>query len=129
MIFLKEIIDELERKTKYPYRLIVVDNGSIDGTREWIKKMYKDGKIWKYVFTKKNEFMTDAYAKAFKCVESEYFITTQDDILPPNGPCWLTQMVRLIRKYPEVTSISRSYCNVEFYKYIKRKYGGLGKKQ
>ena len=84
--------------------------------------MYKKGKIWKYVFTKKNMFMTEAYAEGFKHIESEYFVVTQDDVIPPKGACWLTQMVKLIRKYPEVTSISRSYGNLDFYKYIKRKY-------
>jgi len=122
--FLKETIDEIEKRTQYPYRLIVVDNGSTDGTREWLKELEWDGRIWKYVFMKENCFMAESYARGFEEVESEYFIVTQDDIVPPKvKPCWLTRMVKAIENNKEYTSISMYCGNGSFNKYMKRKYG------
>lgn len=130
LYFLKEVIDEIKNRTIYPYRLIVVDNGSTDGTREWIQEMYKQGKIWKYVFTKENLFMTEAFTKGLELVESKYFITTQDDLVPPKvSPCWLTQEVQLLDKHKEFVSISMNYGNRSFFKYLRQKYGKVHYKQ
>ncbi len=124
--YLREVIDEIGLRTKMPYRLIVVDNGSTDGTREWIEKMHEEGKIWKYVFTEKNEFMTEAFNKGVKLVESKYFITTQDDIVPPQvNPCWLTQIVGMMDEYPEYDSISMNFGNCSFFRFLRKKYGQI----
>jgi len=104
--FLKTVIRAIEERTNYPYRLIVIDNGSTDGTRWWIKRMC-GGRIWKHVFNEKNIWISDAFAKGFKRVESRLFVETQDDRIPPKRePCWLTRLVELIDKHPEYATIS-----------------------
>ena len=98
----------------------MIDNGSTDGTREYIKK---EKRISKYIFADKNLFMTDAYKKAFEEVKSELFITTTDDVLPPKG--WLTKMIRLTYDNPEYASITMGCGNKSFIKYLIRKYGKI----
>ena len=124
--YLFQVIDQILRMTKHPYRLIVVDNGSTDGTRDWIKKWHKAGIVWKYIF-KENGPISEAFKSGFKEVESDLFITTPDDIPPSRraGPCWLTKLVELIDKYPEYISISSDFGNTSFLKYLVGKYGKL----
>ena len=122
--YLKILFNELSRNTEYPYRLIVIDNGSIDGTREWIEKMYKKGKIWKYLFNKENEMLSESFQMGLELVESELFITTQDDIIPPKlSPCWLTQMVELMKEKPKLIAITMDYVNEGIYRYLTQRYG------
>jgi len=124
--YLFQTIDQIIRYTEYPYRLIVVDNGSIDGTREWIKEQHEKGVIWKYIFSKENTRLGAALAKGLKEVESEFFVTNADDIPPPSHlkPCWLTYLVNLFNEnYPEFVAIGFDFCNISFMKYLVRKYG------
>jgi len=121
-LFIKEFIEQLEKRTQYPYRLIVVDNGSNDTTKEWLLEQLHKKRIWKLVFNTKNEFLSTCFAKGFKLVESRLFITTQDDLLPPEiGYHWLAEMVELIDEHQEYTTISMKYLNTHWGGYIRRK--------
>lgn len=81
--YFKSFVKLLKLSTNYPYRLIVVDNGSADGTREWILEKEKEGIVWKHVFNSSNLPLARAFSEGFKEVESELFLTTADDITPP----------------------------------------------
>lgn len=95
--YFSTFVKELSRRTRYPFRLIVVDNGSVDGTRAVIEQMQKDGIVWKYLFTDDNYLMAKAFTMGFSMVESEYFITVADDMILPKldkkTPCWLEVFV------------------------------------
>ncbi len=108
IVYMKQFLYMLHLATDYPFRLIVVDNGSEDGSREFILKMEEEGLVWKYVFNKENKPMAAAFTEGFKHVESEYFITTQDDIIPPYGKkiCWLTCLLYTMKNHPEFASIN-----------------------
>jgi len=100
--FLKYTIAKIYERTKYPYRLIVVDNGSTDGTQEWIKNAKVNGFIQEHVFLPDNKGLAYGLTEGFKRVKSDFFITTQDDIVPPDlNPCWLERMLHLAEKYPD----------------------------
>lgn len=81
--YFKALIKFLHLSTNYPFRLIVVDNGSRDGTREYILELEKQGLVWKHVFNEKNLPLAAALTEGYKHVESELFITAPDDIIPP----------------------------------------------
>lgn len=99
--------------TKYPFRLIVVDNGSTDGSKKWLLEMKKKGLIWKIVFNKENKPLAEAFAEGFKEVESKYFITSPNDIIVPykkypygKDVCWLTMLVATIKYYDTYGSVN-----------------------
>lgn len=106
--YLKIFIELLFLSTNYPFRLIVVDNGSTDGTREFILKMKKDGLVWKHLFNEKNMPMAAAFTEGFKLVESELFITVADDITPPlfKKPDWLSVFVKKMQSDGNVGCIN-----------------------
>ena len=98
--FLERVLKEIYQRTFYPYRLIVVDNASTDDTKTILKRQEKLGRIRKAVYLPQNVGQCQALNEGFKYVESEYFITTQDDLIPPLlRPCWLERLLYLIKKY------------------------------
>lgn len=97
--FLKKTIDAIIDNTRYPYRIIVVDNNSSDGTCKWLVLAKGVGLISEYLLLEENVGLAAGLSEGFKLVKSEYFIATQDDLLPPKSePCWLERMVVLFKK-------------------------------
>ena len=106
---LQKTIEGIEARTKTPYRLIVVDNCSkADDTILYLKSLKKSGRISVLLLNDKNVGASQAFNKGFEYVESELFITTDDDIVPPDlEPDWLEQLICLFNKYyPEYGTIS-----------------------
>ena len=104
---LKRAINALYERTRYPYRLFVVDNNSkTDETKNTLKYFKKIGKVFEHIFLDENVGLPAALNAGFSHMQSEYFITTQDDLIPPDlQPCWLERLVHLIEKYPEYGAI------------------------
>ena len=124
-LFIKEFIEKLEERTQYPYRLIVIDNGSDDKTKEWLLEQLHKKRIWKLTFNSKNEFLSTCFTRGLELVESRLFITTQDDLLPPaTRHHWLAKMVELIDEHQDYTTISMKYLNAFWDTYIRRKKHG-----
>lgn len=97
-------IEALKQNTSYPYRLILVDNGS----------NYKAMEIYieqADIYVKLDENKGLEYAKhiGMQFVESSYFISTDNDILVPKpnkSGCWLERLINLIEKNPEYGAIA-----------------------
>ena len=90
--YLKSFIEFLYLSTEYPFELIVVDNGSTDGSREFIAR---EELVSKCVFNKKNLPLAAAFTEGFIVSEGEYIVTVADDMIPPlfKKPDWLEVFV------------------------------------
>lgn len=105
---LKETIEALETRLKTPYRLIVVDNGSSDGTIEWLKEL---SKVSKYqVDTIFNEIPVDlahTSTQGLEMATSRLFVTTMDDILIPDldGDDVLARLIEMIDRRQDLGAI------------------------
>jgi GT2 family glycosyltransferase len=101
----------------------VVDNGSIDGTREYIKELKETGSVWKYVFNNENMPLARALTEGFKEVESDLFVTVADDMIAPSravGPCWLEVFVTKINSDDNIGCINFVGARCSYDKFIKR---------
>lgn len=98
---LKKSVEGFIARTKTPYRLIIVDNNSTDGTKDYLR--YGSlGKESIVITDGEKRSIAGAFSRGFEEVKSEYFITTNDDIMPPDlNPDWLQQLLTLIKNYPD----------------------------
>lgn len=96
--FTGETIRYLRTRTKYPYRLFIIDNGG--------NEMFKAAADY-YIGMSKNIGIHAAWNTALSLAESEYFITSDNDIYVPElNPDWLTQMVKFMDERPNYGAIS-----------------------
>jgi len=108
--FLKQCINAFEERLKTRYRLIVVNNNSKDGTTKYLNEL-KEKSEYPIVLIHRaeGEELPSAFAntEAMKHVKSEFFVTTQDDlIIPFLDPCLLKQMVRLMERHLECGALA-----------------------
>lgn len=106
--YFKTFVKFLYRSTQHPFNLIVVDNGSNDGTREYILELEKDGKVFKHVFNNENLPLAKAFTEGFKVSQSEFLVTVADDmaINPGLKHDWLKIFLAKIKQDESIGSIS-----------------------
>lgn len=96
--FTRECIKYLKERTKSPYRLFIIDNG---GNKEFEKEVFL------YIGLGRNIGIHAAWNIALSLAESDYFITSDPDLLVPElSPDWLAQMVDLMDERPTYGAIS-----------------------
>jgi glycosyltransferase involved in cell wall biosynthesis len=98
----EQTLTYLEERTKYPYRLFIINNGGSDEVLD----AYKE-KIFLRVDVTPNSGIHNAWNLALAMAESEYFVTSDNDIYVPDlEPDWLSQMVKMMDERPDYGAIS-----------------------
>ena len=116
--FTEQALVYLRERTKYPYRLFLINNGG----NEDIAKVYKD-EIFLTINMSRNVGVTAAWQMALALAESDYFITSDNDIYVPDLTygesfgqtldsdhnaywCWLERLVKFMDERPDYGAIS-----------------------
>lgn len=99
--YLIQTITSLIFNTRYPYRIIIVDNNSEDETKNFIKS--NELIFDKVIYNSSNEW-TSAFQKGIDVSSSDPFIVSDPDILVPNleGKCWLEKVIELHAKHSDI---------------------------
>jgi hypothetical protein len=97
--WLEDCFDSLVSQDYQQIKLILVDNGSEDGSVQLIRARYPETAIIEldrnYGFAQANNF-------ALKAADSEYIALLNNDMIARSD--WLTALVRAIERYPEAGS-------------------------
>ena len=130
--YAKQTLECIIQRTTMPYELILVDNGSEDGTREYLKSMENKTNAEKvtYVFNDKNLGVSGGRNSGLVVASGDYLVTIDDDIKIP--PKWDVLMAEACDKIPKlgITGV-----NVEPFKFpvkvvngarVRPKAGNLG---
>lgn len=94
--YTKKSFDSLFKTAGYKFDLFVVDNGSTDGTVEYLNQLFKEGKIKRLKLNEKNEGISRASNEAIRmircCHDYEIVVKSDNDCFYlTNG--WLAKMV------------------------------------
>ena len=107
---LEKTLIKIKERTKFPHRIILIDNGSIYDER--FKKEVIDKYSNIYIKNEENIGFGKAENQGLQLVETEYVVTTCNDIIPPDlDPCWLERLSVLLEKHPEHAGIN---CRAQF---------------
>ena len=106
--FTRWSLQSIYENTKYPHRVIVIDNGSEPTMQMQLAEMKYNGWIDQLILLDKNYGLETAKHLVMEFVDSEpYFVSTDNDILAYKyePQCWLERLVWLMDNHPEYAAI------------------------
>lgn len=103
-------ITEIQKRTLMPHRLIVMDNGSTDGSEVVLEAMLEDGLIDQLILLDENTGVHFGFNRLLELVQSEpYYICSDADLIPCvpiEGQDWLIRLISLIDRHPEYGAVA-----------------------
>jgi hypothetical protein len=99
--YLQEMLDGLEQRTRWPYRLTIVDNASGARTRQWLRA-HRD-RFERIIWNPHNEHLA-AHQHGIAATSSPLFVVSDADLVPMEplaSGCWLTLLVALAERHPD----------------------------
>ncbi|HUU40659.1 MAG TPA: glycosyltransferase family 2 protein [Desulfatiglandales bacterium] len=94
--FLSECLDGLRRQIYQPFSVILIDNGSSDGSVDFVNRNYPEVEI---IALTKNLGFAAANNIALKTAQTEYVALLNNDAVP--HPIWLNSLIEDLESYPE----------------------------
>ena len=106
---LKICIEEIKKRTSTTHRIIVLDNGSTDGSDLMLEAMLEDQLIDQLVLLDENTGVHWGFGRLLELVQSDPYICSDGDLvpcMPVEGEDWLQRLLKLQEKNPEFAAIS-----------------------
>lgn len=98
--FLREFLGTVVRHSYIPSaEIYVADNGSADGSANWIEENFKSIKLLRF---DTNHGFAEGYNLALDKIDAEYYILLNSDVEVTEG--WLTPMISYLEKNPGAAS-------------------------
>lgn len=103
--FTNKTLKYLNERTRSPFRLIIVDNASTDGTREVLQSIPAPHQV---VLLPENLGLEKAKNIGLGYVQSDLFVDSDNDILVPDydGADWLQRLTGLMNEHQEFGAIA-----------------------
>jgi GT2 family glycosyltransferase len=100
----RDCIHSIKKNTVYPnFEIIVVDNGSRDGSVEMLMEMKQKGVIQKLVLNKENTGFAAGNNQGFEIASGKYYFMLNNDTLVTKG--WLEAAVNLLESSPKIAAV------------------------
>lgn len=96
-------------------RVIVADNGSTDGSVQFVKNHYSDVVLWCF---DKNYGFAEGYNRAIAQSDAQYVVLLNSDVAVDSD--WISPLYHFMEKHPEVVACQpkiRSYRNPQMFEY------------
>ena len=104
---LREHMDSLTKRTKYPHELIIVDNGGSPDDSDYLVDFVRKGLANIYIRNRDNMCFGYARNQALKLATGDYIVIMDNDLSFHEG--WLTKCIELLEKYPDRKFIATPY--------------------
>lgn len=92
----KSCLKSILQKTDYPdYEVVLIENASTDGSREYVLDLSKKDARVKVVLNKENESFAKANNRALMASSGEYIVYLNNDTIVTEG--WITKMVQHLK--------------------------------
>lgn len=106
--YTQSCIEALHRNTFFPHVITAVDNGSTDGTPEWLTEMKRLGAIDNLILHPDNRGLAVAANDGWECEDSDYYMRLDNDIVIQK-PGWLAPMVELLDRVPTIGMVGYNF--------------------
>ncbi|WP_334075769.1 MULTISPECIES: glycosyltransferase family 2 protein [Paenibacillus] len=117
---LLECLDSIEAFTDYPYELIVVDNGSRDGTAEELRR--RRGPL-RLAVNQANLGFARAVNIGLMMAKGRYLVLLNNDVLVTER--WIVQLLRCLRESPDAAAVGPVTNYISGEQQIETAYGDI----
>lgn len=112
--FTRQSIEALLIHTDFPYVLSVIDNGSTDGTREYLQEQMRNGIIKNLVLPDENVGVARASNLAWSLEPAaDYYLKLDNDIVIQKSG-WLTSMVNTVDEVDKIGAVAYNFEPVSY---------------
>jgi glycosyltransferase involved in cell wall biosynthesis len=111
--YTKKAIKSIQRYTRSPYELIVIDNNSSDGTGKWLKQQKKNGVVQKLKLNKYNAGVAGGRNQGIEMATGDFILFVDNDIKAGIG--WDGEILRTFEEYNDVGIVGKQGNMVESY--------------
>lgn len=96
--YTRECVSAVQRRTKTPYELVLVDNGSTDGTARYLR-----GLKARVITNASNLGFAQAINQGMKAAKGDYLVWLNNDAVPTTG--WLERLVSCAERAPWIGAV------------------------
>lgn len=100
----KLCLQSIWNNTRYPYDLLVFDNGSCQEAKDFLEAALQDGSIHYLITSRENIGKIGAFKLIFNAAPGEFVAYADDDIF--HYPGWLEAHMRILDGFPGVGMVS-----------------------
>jgi GT2 family glycosyltransferase len=110
--YTERCVESIIKNTDYPYRLIIIDNGSERETKEYLESLRLDSRLPGYILIRNEENLgyTHATNEGIEASDAEYVCLHNNDTIVMKG--WLTEMVKVAELSPEIGIVNPASNNL-----------------
>ncbi|MFN3531094.1 MAG: glycosyltransferase [Candidatus Brocadia sp.] len=94
--YTKKCIDSIQHHTNYLHEIIFVDNGSTDGTVEYLRKLVKEYPNYKLIENQENKGFAAGNNQGVSAASGDYVMLLNNDVLVSDG--WLEGLVESLER-------------------------------
>ncbi|MFH0921106.1 MAG: glycosyltransferase [Fibrobacterota bacterium] len=98
--YTRQCLESIRTNTDTPFELILVDNGSTDGTPEWLLSEEKAGHIQKVILNGKNLGVAAGWNIGMRVATGDYLLILNNDVLAADS--WLRNLLRCAESRPDI---------------------------
>ena len=106
--FLKDCMKALEEQTCPDFGICIVDNGSADGSTDYIRSEYPDAKL---IVLKKNTGFCHAVNAGVRASDTDYVLLLNNDTIPDRN--FVSELEKALDKHPDVFSCASCMLQVQ----------------
>ena len=99
--YTSQCVDRIRSNTISPYELIIINNGSTDGTKDYLESLKSTG--IKIQHLSENTGFVNACNQGARLASGEYLVFLNNDTLPEDG--WLEALISAAEKIPNVGAV------------------------
>jgi len=100
----RRCIDSVRRLAGFPHQIVVVDNASVDGTREYLQSLLAEGSIHRLALLDENMGVAPAFNLGWELCPADYYMKVDNDV-EFHRPGWLAELTGYADAYPEIAML------------------------
>lgn len=98
--YTRQCLDSIKEFTPEPHEIVIVDNGSTDGTHEFLRRYANKYSNVKIITNESNAGYAVGNNQGIKAVQGDYIVLLNNDVVVTSG--WLTRMIGHLEESCEV---------------------------